>query len=323
MSPANSLKREQGRGRQAESPRQIPRPGWRDILLRVKSDLTRKNLSMIAAGVAFYAFFAIFPALVAMVSLFGIFSDPQQVRDYTSVLAGVLPQEGYRLIDEQLTRIASTSGGALTFGFFGGIAVALWSAAKGVKALMEALNITYGEEESRGMLRYNGLALLLTLVAIAFFLLAAGLVIFFPALIGFFGLPGFLETTFSLLRWPLLIVCVMLALAVLYRYAPDRRQPHWRWVSPGAVIATLLWIIVSALFSYYVSNFGDYNATYGALGAVVILLFWFWLTAFIVIIGAEFDAEMEHQTERDSTVPGQRPMGKREAHVADTVGKKP
>ncbi len=314
---------EKERGRGAESPRQIPKAGWRDILLRVKEEISRKNLSMIAAGVAFYAFFAIFPALVAMVSLFGLFSDPQQVHEYISVLAQVVPPEAFRRIDEQLSRIAATSGGALTVGFFGGLAVALWSTARGIKALMAALNITYGEEESRGLLRYNGLALLLTLVAIVFFLLAAGLVIFFPAIIGFLGLPDALETSLSLLRWPLLIACVMLALAVLYRYAPDRSQPYWRWVSWGAVIATVLWIVVSVLFSWYVSNFGDYNQTYGALGAVIILLFWFWITAFIVILGAEFNAEMEHQTGKDSTTRGPRPMGKREAHVADTVGKKP
>ncbi len=311
------------RGRHAEAPRQIPKAGWRDIVLRVKDEQKKDNLSIVAAGVAFYSLLAIFPALVALVSIYGLVADPADVQRQLEAVGGLLPPEAFGVIEQQLREIVTASGGALGLGVIGGIVLALWSAARGMKAMIIALNITYGEEESRGLIRYNAVALLLTFGAIAFFALSVLLIVVVPALLATIGFPQALEPWIAYLRWPLLAALVIVALAVLYRYAPDRDEPRWRWVSWGSVLATALWLGASALFSIYVSRFGNFNEMYGSVGAIIILLMWFFLTAYMVLIGAEFNAELEHQTARDSTRGKPRPMGKRGAHSADTLGKKP
>jgi membrane protein len=311
------------RGRQARRPGEIPRQGWRDIALRVKEETTRDNLSIIAAGVAFYAMLAIFPALAALVSIYGLVADPAQVSQHMASIGQMLPPQAYQILDQQLSSVAATSGGALTFGAIGGLLLALWSAARGMKAMLIALDITYDEEEGRGFFKFNGLALLLTLGAVLFVLLSLGLIAILPALLGNLGLPQTIETALAWLRWPLLGLLVIMGMALLYRFGPDRDQPRWRWVSLGAVLATALWLVVSALFSWYASNFGSYQETYGAMGAVIILLMWFYITAYVVLLGAEINAEMEHQTERDTTRGAERPMGERDAHMADTRGRRP
>lgn len=314
------------RGRLAERPQEIPAPGWRDIVLRVWNQVGDLNLSMFAAGVAYYGLFAIFPALAAAVSIYGLVADPTDVERQVGVLSGVLPQEAANLITGQLHRISATSSNALSVGLLGGVLLALWSAASGVKALITALNVTYNESEQRGFLHLNAVALLLTLGAIGFAVLSLALIVALPALLNNLGIGGLGEIgrfVVSALRWPLLALAILFGLAVLYRYGPSRDQPRWRWVSWGAAVATLFWLIASALFSFYVSNFGDYNKTYGSIGAVVILLLWFYLTAFIVLLGAALNAEMEHQTTKDTTRGQPEPMGERRAHVADTLGRKP
>lgn len=311
------------RGRRATKPSEIPRPGWRDILLRVKDEQKNDNLSIVAAGVAFYLILAIFPALAAMVSIYGLVADPADVQRQLATVGHLLPPEAYRILDEQLTQIVSHSEGALGIGAVLGILLALWSAAKGMKAMITALNIAYDEEEGRGFFKLNGLALLLTFGGITFVLMSLGLILALPAILEAVGLPGILEPVVNFLRWPLLAGCVMVALALLYRFAPNRDRPRWQWVSPGSVVATLLWIAVSGLFSLYVSRFGNYNETYGSMGAVIILLMWFFLTAYMFLLGAEFNAEMEHQTARDTTRGEPRPMGERGARMADTLGRKP
>jgi membrane protein len=316
-------KQDNGRGRQAQRPRDIPRQGWRDIALRVKEETTRDNLSIIAAGVAFYAMLAIFPALAALVSIYGLIADPAQVSQHMASIGQMLPPQAYQILDQQLSSVAATSGGALTFGAIGGLLLALWSASKGMKAMLIALDITYDEEEQRGFFKFNGLALLLTLGAVLLVIISLGLIAILPALLGPLGLPETVQTLLAWLRWPLLGLLVVLGMALLYRFGPDRDQPRWRWVSWGAVLATVLWLVVSGLFSWYVSNFGSYQETYGAMGAVIILLMWFYITAYVVLLGAEINAEMEHQTERDTTRGAERPMGERDAHMADTRGRRP
>jgi membrane protein len=315
--------KEQERGRKAEKPHQIPASGWRDIALRVKDEQKKDNLSIVAAGVAFYSLLAIFPALAALVSIYGLVADPAELQRHIATVGRLLPPDAFRILDQQLTDIVTGSGGALTFAAIGGILLALWSAAKGMKALITALNIAYEEEERRGFFRLNGLALLLTFGAVVFFLLSVSMIVVIPVALAWLGLPETASTLLSFLRWPLLAVLIMMALAVLYRYAPDRNQPRWQWVSWGAVIATLLWLVASALFSWYAANFGKYNETYGSMGAVILLLMWFFLSAYAVLIGAEFNAEMEHQTRKDTTRGQPRPMGERDAKMADTVGRKP
>jgi membrane protein len=312
-----------GRGREAERPREIPKPGWRDVLMRTKSELNRDNVGLVAAGVAFYALLAIFPAIAAVISVYGLVADPADVERQMSSLLQVIPQEAAGILRQQMENIASQPTTGLGFGVLFGVLLAIWSASKGTKALMQGLNIANDEEESRGFFKLNATALGLTAGGIVFAAIALGLIAVLPALLGNLGLPSVVQTAVSLLRWPLLLVAVMVGLGVAYRYGPSRDKPQWRWLSWGAGIATAAWLVGSILFSVYVSNFGSYGETYGSVGAVVVLMMWFYLSAYVALLGAELNAEMERQTRRDTTVGTSEPMGRRDAHAADTLGRSP
>jgi membrane protein len=314
--------RSQQRGRRAERPGEIPRHGWKDILVRVKDEQKKDNLSVVAAGVAFYAMLSIFPALAALVSIYGIFADPGEVQQQIAQLSGFIPQETRQVLEEQVSRFVSTSSGALGFGAIGGLLIALWSANKGMKALMTALDIVYDEEETRGFFKINGISLLLTFVGVLTAVISLILIAVIPVILGYIGIPQGIQAVLAYGRWPFLALVIVLLLGVLYRFAPNRDEPQWKWVSWGSVTATVLWIAASLLFSFYVSNFGSYNKTYGSMGAIIILLMWFFLSAYAVLIGAELNAEMEHQTGKDTTRGEPRPMGERDARMADTLGKK-
>lgn len=292
---------------------------WKDILRRVKRQFSSDNLSVVAAGVAFYALLAIVPALAAAVSVYGLVADPRDVERMFSAIAGVMPQQAAQLIQTQLRDIVANSSGALGIGALVGILFSLWSATKGTKSVMTALNIAYEEEEKRGFFRLNGAALFITFVSIVGALIALTLVVALPILLGNLGMPSIVATVIGWLRWLLLAVMMVVFLAFIYRYAPSRNEPRWEWVSWGAVAATVLWLIASGLFSWYVANFGSYNETYGALGAVIILLMWFYLSAYAVLVGAELNSEMEHQTAEDTTEDPSKPRGARGARMADTV----
>ena len=310
------------RGRRAERPSHIPRPGWRDILLRTWNEISDDHVSLIAAGVGFYGLLALFPAIAALISIWGLLFDPQQIEQQIETMSGFLPADAATIVRDQARTIAAGSGG-LSVAAAGGILLALYSAAKGMKALMEGLNIIYDEQEERGFIKLNLVALGLTLMMILAMLAALGAIIIVPVLLGAVGLGPVAETLVSLLRWPLLFAVALIILAIIYRYGPSRAQPRWRWVSWGAAVATVFWLLGSIAFSIYVQSFGSYNETYGSIGAVIILLMWFWLSAFSVLLGAELNAEMEHQTERDSTSGEPRPRGRRDAYVADHVGEVP
>jgi len=311
------------RGREASEPQQIPKAGWRDIMWRVKEEVSKDNLSLVAAGVAFYLILALFPALVAVVSIYGLVTSPHQIQEQITSMSDALPQDAQSIIQEQLTAIATTAGSALGFGAIGGLIFTLWSASKGMQALMTSLNITYDEEETRGFLKFTGIAFLLTLGAVVFIILTLFLIAILPALLETIGLGNIAKSLLSLARWPILALVFMVMLAGLYRYAPCRHEAKWEWVSWGAGAATILWLIVSAGFAFYADNYGSYNQTYGSLGAGVILLMWFWLTAFIILLGAELNSEMEHQTKKDTTVGPEKAMGQRGAYVADHLGGPP
>lgn len=272
------------------------------LLVRVKNEIGKDNLSIVAAGVAFFGFLAIFPALAAMVSIYGLIADPGRMEQQLAIVQTILPHQAYQVLNQQLQTLTAQGGSTLGWGVLVGVVLALWSASSGMKALINALNIAYDEEEGRGFVKLNIVALLLTLAAVAFLPVALGLIAALPALLGRLGLPGGLEIIVSWGRWPLLLLLVVGGLDLLYRYAPDRDQPHWRWVSVGSTAAAVLWLTGSGLFSFYVSNFGKYNQTYGSLAAIVILLLWFYLTAFAVLVGAELDAEVEHQTREPCAV---------------------
>lgn len=310
---------EHDRGRSADKPRDIPKAGWKDILWRSKEELKKDNLSIVAAGVAFYIFLGLIPAFGALISIWGLVADPATIQQQIDSMGGFLPQDVIKLLDEQMSRIASESTGA-TLGAILGILLALWSGAKAMKAVMMALNITYEEDETRGFLRLNLSALALTLAGIAGFMLAIGFIVGLPLVLGKVGLDSTATAIVTIVRWPLLAIFAMLGLGILYRYAPDRDPARWRWVSWGAFLATVVWLAVSAGFSFYVSNFGNYNKTYGSLGAVVVVLLWFLISAYVVLLGAELNAEMEHQTERDTTKGPDQPRGQRHAYVADNIG---
>lgn len=287
------------RGRTLAHLRDIPLEDWRDIAYRVKDQVAEHNISFVAAGVAFYALLAIFPALAAMVGIYGLVADPADVQKEIEALAGIVPPEAQKLLSSQLNDIVSHAGGTLSLSVLFGLVLAIWSAARGTTSLITALNIVYNEQEKRGFLELNGLALTFTFGGILFALVAIGLVVGLPAFLSFTGLGGFLSFLFTILRWPLLGLAFVFGLAAVYHYGPCRDKPRWQWVSPGAVLAVTLWLIGSGLFSFYVSNFGNYNKTYGSVGAIVILLTWFYLTAYVVLLGAELNAEMEHRIRQD------------------------
>lgn len=311
---------EMGRGRGAETPKQLPAKGWKDILWRVYEEQSKDNISIVAAGVAFYALLAIFPAVAAAVSIYGLVADPATIEQHIEQLAGFLPGEGVQILRDQAHSVAQSSS-ELSFGLAFGLLLTLWSASRGVNSLITALNIAYEEDEKRGIISLAFTSMVLTVGAVLFLIVTLIVVVAVPAILNVLPL-GPLKWVVALVRWPILGAAIVLALAVLYRYAPCRRSAKWRWVSWGSVAATVLWLLGSAAFSVYVANFGSYNETYGSVGAVVILLLWLNLTAYAILLGAELNAEMEHQTMRDTTVEPEKPMGQRNARMADTVGER-
>jgi membrane protein len=307
-------------GREAERPGEIPPRGWFAILKRVKAEVKEDNVPLLAAGVAFYAMLAIFPAIIAVVTVYGMVADPQQIASQVSEFAKSLPSGADTLITEQLQNVAGAGRQALSLGLAISLLAVLWSASGGVQGLVKGLNLVYDERETRGFLKLRGLSLLLTLGAIVVAVVALALIAVFPGFVEGLGLGRIGELAASIGRWVVLALLMLTALAVVYRLAPDRANPRWRWVSWGAVVALVLWLLGSFGFSYYVDNFGKYNQTYGALASVIILLLWLFLSSFVVLLGAELDAEIERQTARDTTTGPDRPLGERDAEVADTLG---
>lgn len=306
-------------GKQASKPTEIPAQGWKQILKRAWKEAKDDNVPLLAAGIAYSAFLAIFPALIAAVTLYGLIADPAQVEEQVTSLTDNLPQETATLIGNQLRDIASNSDGALGVGLVVSILAALFSASGGVGNLMKAVNLAYDERETRGFVKLRATALALTLGAVVFILVAIGLIAVLPGVLDAVGLGVVGTVLVQVLRWVGLIAFVIGALAVVYRYAPDRDNPQLKWVGIGSIVATVLWVIGSVAFSVYVSNFGSYGKTYGALAGVVILLLWLFLTSYIILLGAEINSETEAQTEKDTTQGAEQPMGERGAVKADTV----
>ena len=317
---ARGTEQETERGRAATQPTQLGARGFRDVAARLKRDVKRDDVSLLAAGVAFYAMLALVPALVALVSVYGLVADPNDIRRNVDDVLSAAPREVRALVRSQLSAIVDSSSSGLRLGALAGIAVALWSASAGVKNLMTAINRAYHEEETRGFVRLRGTALLLTIALLVLGMAGlAGLVIW-PQTLGSSGAEGVLRTTALIVRWPLAALVLVTGLAILYRFAPDRDWPRWTWASAGAIVATVVWLAASVGFSIYAANFGKYNETYGALGAIVVVMLWLYIGAYAVILGAELNGELEHQTARDTTRGRPEPMGARDAYVADTLG---
>lgn len=306
-------------GHDAEKPSQIPAKGWLQIVKRAWREGKADNVSMLAAGVAFFAFLAIFPAMVAALSVYGLVADPTTVTSQVDSFASALPSGAKGVITDQLTAIAGGNHRGLSISLVVAILLALWSASGGTGNLMKAVNIAYDEDEKRGFLKRRLIAIGLTLGGIVFVLLAVALVAVVPVLLGSLGLGPVAQIAAQVVRWLLLVVLVVVALAVVYRIAPDRDDARVRWVSLGAGLATVVWVIASVGFSLYVNFFGNYQKTYGALAGVIVFLLWLYLTCYVVLLGAEVNAEAEKQTVKDTTTGPPRPMGDRDAVAADTL----
>jgi membrane protein len=308
------------RGRTATQPQDIPPRGWKDVLVRTWRSISENNIFLVSGGVTYAGLLALFPGLAALVSIYGLLMDPAQIEKQVDALSGVLPQETRQMLSGELHQLISASNGKLGVAAVVGLLLAIWSASRGMSGMITAMDIAYEQPERRGFVRFNLTALLLTAAMMVGGLVAIALVAGLPAAVQLLGVGGTLKWLLLLLEWPLLMVFVMVSLAMLYRYAPDRDEPQWRWVSPGAIVATILWVAGSIAFTVYVTNFGSYDKTYGSLGGAVVMLTWLYLSSFVMLLGAVINAQSERQTERDSTVGAPQPMGRRGARAADTVG---
>ncbi len=308
------------RGRNAETPFEVPAAGWKDIAFRLKDKVASDRVGLIAAGVAFYGLLALFPAITALIAISGLLVEPSEIVDQLSSLSGVMPEEVIAIITKQATAVAGSREGGLGLAAIFGVLVALYSASKGMASLMQGMNVAYDEEEERGFIELklvtSGLTLLLMIGLLMALLSTLGL----PVVLAFVDLGHIVEFIITVCLWIGLIALTIFGLSMIYRYAPSRDAPEWKWTSGGAITGCLLWIVASAGFAFYVSNFGSYNESFGTLAGVIVLLMWFWISAFIILLGAELNAELEAQTRVDTTQGDDEPMGARDAEKADMLG---
>jgi membrane protein len=298
--------------------RSAAQPTWRDwkeIAKRVYKALGDDRLLAVAAGIVFYGLLAFFPAITAIVSLYGLLANPVSIREHLSLVSGILPAGGFDILREQVERILAKGGGQLSFGFVFGTALAIWSANAGMKAMMDALNVIYNVPETRSFIRLNVQSLALTIGGIVMLLLAIGAVVVFPLVLSFIGLSSHGFSFTPLLRWPILFLGLLLALAVLYRFGPSPHGARWRWITPGSALASVLWIIGSVLLSWYLSNFGNYNATYGSLGAAIGLMMWMWISSIVILLGAQLNDTLDTWSGRP-----QKPMQQAATQTPGTEG---
>jgi membrane protein len=307
------------RGRHARSPRQIPWSGWKSVLKRTFQQMISDRISLSAAGCAFYATLALFPAITMLIFMYGLVFDPVTVEPQLQVLRELLPDSAYQLIDDRIRQLVSQKQDTLTIGLLVSVAITLWSSATGTKSILSALNLAYGETERRSFLRFQLTALGMTLCAVLLAVLAIAILVFLPAAFSFLGISFYAKQMIRAASMLLLVFFVLLSLSLLYRFGPSRKAAQWSWVTTGSLVATLLWILASALLSYYISHIASYNVTYGPLGAVVGVMTWFYVTVYVVLLGAELNSELEMQTAQDSTLGPPKPMGQRGAYVADNV----
>lgn len=277
---------------------------WRHVVYRTYQEVNDDRLLALAAGVVFYGLLAIFPAITALVSSYALFANASTINGHLALVSGLMPQSAYSIVDEQVTRIVARTTGDLGLAFFIGLALALWSANAGVKAIMDALNIVYGVKERRSFIRLNLVSLAFTVGALAVFLLALGTIVVLPLMLSYLPLYGYNTAVSTWMRWPGLLLLLMFGLAVLYRFGPDRPSPRWQFLSVGTVFAVLAWLAGSALLSWYLGSFADYDATYGSLGAGIGLMMWLWMTAIVILVGAELNSEIDHAMRPDTDEGG-------------------
>lgn len=305
------------RGRNETTPSEMPTKNWKEIALRTYGAISEDRVFALAAGSTYYVLLSFFPAMAALIAVYGLFSDPGQIGQQIEALQGLLPSGALDVLAEELKRVTSQSNGTLSFALIAGVAVALWSANSGVKALFDALNQVYGEKEERSFVKLNLVSLAFTAGCIILLAVAIAAVIALPVIVHTIGLPSEVAVPVQMGRWPLILILITGALAILYRFGPSRRNAKWRWVTWGSALAAILWIIASISLSWYAANFGSFNRTYGSLGAIVGFMVWIWISMIVILAGAALDAELERQTVRDRDTSGpvkpvrQRKIGSR------------
>ncbi|MDP3854145.1 YihY/virulence factor BrkB family protein [Phenylobacterium sp.] len=310
---------EPGRGRLAHGPHRIPPRGWKDIAWRTYQEIGRDRLSAVAGGVTFYTPLALFPAIGVFVSLYGIFADLGAVQQQLTEMATVFPREVVSIVGDQMVRLATRPQASLSLAFLVSLLLSIWSANAGMKALFEGLNVAYDEEETRNIVTRTLLTYTFTFGALVFLVVMTAILVAAPLALERLGLRA-LAGVWIPLRWLVLLSVAAAAFSMIYRYAPCRARARWRWVSLGGVLAACFWLGGSLGFSWYVNNVAHFDVTYGSLGAVIGFMMWIWFSVMVVLIGAELNAEIEHQTALDSTTGPEQPMGARGAAMADTVG---
>ena len=319
MSPEDFEQAEPGRGRAAAFPHAIPLIGWRDILWRTAREIYRDRLPSTAGGVTFYALLAIFPAIGAFVSLYGLLWDVAAVQTQLQGLSGVFPGPVIQIVGDQMLRLAGQHPGRLSAAFLLSLLISVWSATAGMRALFEGLNIAYDEVETRPLLRRTLFTYGSTFAALVFLALVAGVLVAAPLVLSWVGLAR-ADSWWFALRWCLVAAVTVGVFSLVYRYGPSRARARWRWVIWGAALSSAGWLGGSLVFSWYVANVAQFDVTYGSLGAVVGFMLWLWVSVIVLLVGAELNAEIEHQTAVDTTTGPDRPMGQRGATMADTVG---
>lgn len=317
--PAQSIP-DHGRGRHADNPWSIPAAGWKDILWRTVREAIDDDIVSVSRSVAFAGVLALFPALAAFVSIYGLFADVGAAREHLAALTGFVPAQALTLIGDQMVRLAEANDAGLSATALFGLLISVWSANAGVKSLFRGLNIAFEEDEKRNVFKLHLATLAFTVGGVLFFAFSAGAIIGVPVALSYFGAQG-LTPLFAALRWPAMVAVTVVGLSLLYRFGPSRENARWRWVTPGATAAALIWMGASALFSWYLTDIARYEAAYGSLGAVFGLMLWMWLSAMVVLLGAELNAEIEHQTAKDSTTGAPEPLGERGAAMADEIGR--
>jgi membrane protein len=308
-----------GVGHYATSPGNIPRRGWQQVIRRTYLEIISDRISLIAAGCAFYATLALFPAITMLISIYGLAFDPATVEPQLQVIREFLPPAAFTLIADRVHTLVSQRGGTLGISLLISTAVALWSSSTGTKSLLSALNMAYEERECRSFLRFQAVGLLMTLCGILATITGLAILVFLPVAIDFIGLDAYSSALVRVVSLLLLITFVATSLSLLYYFGPCRRSAKWYWITPGSLIATVLWLAASVLLSLYVGHIASYDTYYGPIGAVVGIMMWFWISAYAVLLGAELNAELELQTLEDTTIGPAKPLGKRGAFVANHI----
>ena len=320
MSESTTSKADKPRGRDAQTPWQIPWRGWREALKRAFLQIGKDNIPIVGAGVAFYAFLSLFPLIIATISLYGLVASPEDVTEQLSAFSDALPAEAHTLIQEQMQRLATQTDDSLGWGVALGVLIAVWSSSRAVKNMMVALNIAYNESEGRNIFKQAVRGLWLTFLIIVALIIALAFIVVVPPLLSKLPIGEVGRQLVATVRWPVLLILAVVIIGMLYRWGPNRANARIVWLSPGALFAAITWIVASWAFSFFVSRFGNYDETYGSVAAVIILLLWFMISATVVLIGAEINGELERQTREDTTTGNPKPLGQRGAYVADTVG---